>query len=302
MKLGRQRLVVAELVNHGEVEVAVAQALRALLRIGLVEHELDPGVALAKRAIARGTRIAPAVENQRSAGRPRAARRSPEPRPWRRQRIDDPLRVGDERLPGWVSTTPRPRRSTPPRRAPAVLGARARISVTGWGFWGAYVFISGYVTLGFGGYAHAVTGVPVIAGALCLIAACLALNLLGVRVTGAAQRCGLRAWRACSRSRPGAALERSSRHACARSSRHVAHACWRRLPAILGGLDVVAAAGEEIERPERNLPRAILITLGAVLGLYLLVCYVAVGVMPSRALGPRRPRWPTRPLASTRAR
>src|SRR5690242_16690705 len=28
----------------------------------------------------------------------------------------------------------------------------------GWGYWGAYIFISGYVTLGFGGYLHALTG------------------------------------------------------------------------------------------------------------------------------------------------
>ena len=47
----------------------------------------------------------------------------------------------------------------------------------------------------------------------------------------------------------------------------------------------MAAAGEEIERPERNLPRAIFITLGAVLGLYLLVCLVAVGVSSAAALG-----------------
>jgi hypothetical protein len=57
----------------------------------------------------------------------------------------------------------------------------------GWGYWGAYVFVSGYATIGFGGYLRAVTGLP-------------------------------------------------------------------------------AAAGEEVERPERNLPRVILLTLAAVLG------------------------------------
>src|SRR5215472_5806448 len=42
----------------------------------------------------------------------------------------------------------------------------------GWGYWGAYIFVSGYVTLGFGGYLHALTGLSPIAGALALIVLC----------------------------------------------------------------------------------------------------------------------------------
>jgi basic amino acid/polyamine antiporter, APA family len=53
-----------------------------------------------------------------------------------------------------------------------------------------------------------------------------------------------------------------------------------------GGFDMVAAAGEEVERPEHNLPRAILLTLAAVLGLYLTVTLVAVGTVPAARLGP----------------
>src|SRR5262249_20937581 len=52
-----------------------------------------------------------------------------------------------------------------------------------------------------------------------------------------------------------------------------------------GGFDMVAAAGEEITSPERNLPRAILLTLLLVLGLYLLVTFVALGVLPWNELG-----------------
>jgi basic amino acid/polyamine antiporter, APA family len=48
---------------------------------------------------------------------------------------------------------------------------------------------------------------------------------------------------------------------------------------------MIAAAGEEVARPERTLPRAILMTLAAVAGLYLAVCLVAVGVVSSAALG-----------------
>src|SRR5207244_11410421 len=52
-----------------------------------------------------------------------------------------------------------------------------------------------------------------------------------------------------------------------------------------GGFDMVAAAGEEIASPERNLPRAILLTLFLVLGLYLLVTFVALGTLPWNELG-----------------
>jgi APA family basic amino acid/polyamine antiporter len=52
-----------------------------------------------------------------------------------------------------------------------------------------------------------------------------------------------------------------------------------------GGFDIVAAAGEEIVDPERNLPRAILITLAAVLAIYLGVTAVGIGVLGASALG-----------------
>jgi APA family basic amino acid/polyamine antiporter len=171
--------------------------------------------------------------------------------------------------------------------ARAVLGRRMGF-LMGWGFWGAYLFISGYVTLGFGGYLHAVTGLPPLAGALGLIAACLALNLLGVRVTGAAQSlviavalAGLLAFALWGL--PSVDLERLDPFLPA----GLEGVLLASLLAFLafGGFDMVAAAGEEIDRPERNLPRAILITLGAVLGLYLLVCLVAVGVLSGAALG-----------------
>jgi len=158
----------------------------------------------------------------------------------------------------------------------------------GWAFWGAYLFISGYVTLGFGGYLHAVSGLPVLVGALGLIAVCLALNLLGVRITGAAQTVvigvalvGLLAFAAWGL--PSVEAQRFDPFL----PKGLQGVLLASLLAFLafGGFDMVAAAGEEIEHPERNLPRAILITLGAVLGLYLLVCFVAVGVLASDALG-----------------
>src|SRR6266566_1408571 len=51
----------------------------------------------------------------------------------------------------------------------------------GWGYWGAYLFISGYVTLGFGGYLHALLGLPAVAGALGLTGLCMIINLIVFR-------------------------------------------------------------------------------------------------------------------------
>jgi APA family basic amino acid/polyamine antiporter len=157
----------------------------------------------------------------------------------------------------------------------------------GWGYWGAYVLLSGYVTLGFGGYLQAASGLPAPLGAVALVAACTGLNLLGVKVSGRAQvavvlaavvgLCGLVAW-----GLPAVELERLRPFA--------PHGPGGLLPAALvaflafGGFDMIAAAGEEVRQPERNLPRAILLTLAAVLGLYLLVALVALGTVPAGRL------------------
>jgi len=160
--------------------------------------------------------------------------------------------------------------------------------VMGWGYWGAYVFVSGYVTIGFGGYLEAVTGLPAAAGAVALVAASAALNLLGVRVSGRAQTlvvlvavvglAGFVVW-----GLPEVALQRLRPFLP-----HGGHGVFlAALVAFLsfGGFDMVAAAGEEVQRPERNLPRAILLTLTTVLGLYLLVVMVALGTVPAARLG-----------------
>jgi basic amino acid/polyamine antiporter, APA family len=53
----------------------------------------------------------------------------------------------------------------------------------------------------------------------------------------------------------------------------------------LNGYDVIAAAAEEIDRPERNLPAAMIGTLTLVLALYLLVSVVALGAVRGSVLG-----------------
>lgn len=158
----------------------------------------------------------------------------------------------------------------------------------GWGYWGAYIFVSGYVTLGFGGYLHTLTGLPTIIGALGLIIACTILNLSGVQLSGLVQSLVIGGAIAALLGfsllgLPHLQLDRLTPF-FPYGPGGVALATLLAFLAS-GGFDMVAAAGEEITSPERNLPRAILLTLLIVLGLYLLVTFIALGVLPWSQLG-----------------
>src|SRR2546425_1717630 len=158
----------------------------------------------------------------------------------------------------------------------------------GWGYWGAYIFISGYVTLGFGGYLHSLTGLPPIPGALALIGISTAINLIGVRLSGLVQSLviGVAIVALLGFSVLGLPLVLIE-HFTPFLPFGLGGVAVATLLAFLafGGFDMVAAAGEEIASPERNLPRAILLTLFVVLGLYLLVTFVALGTLPWNVLG-----------------
>ena len=168
-----------------------------------------------------------------------------------------------------------------------VLGPRWGFAM-GWIYWGAYLFVSGYVTIGFGGYLSAATGLPAAAGAVALVAVCTGVNLLGVRIAGAAQTivivvavAGLVAFAAWGMpdADPGRLVPFAPHGA--------GGVLLAALPAFLafGGFDMIAAAGEEVRDPSRNLPRAILATLFTVLLVYLLVTYVALGTLRWDRLG-----------------
>jgi basic amino acid/polyamine antiporter, APA family len=158
----------------------------------------------------------------------------------------------------------------------------------GWIYWGAYVFLSGYVTIGFGGYLHAASGFPVILGSTLLVAVLTVINLLGVKFAGWTQTivigvaiiglAGFSFW-----GLPSVDLD----HMTPFLPNGVNGIFLAALVAFLsfGGFDMVAAAGEEIKKPEENLPRAILLTLFGVLALYLIVAFVTLGTMDSGRLG-----------------
>ena len=158
----------------------------------------------------------------------------------------------------------------------------------GWGYWGAYIFISGYVTLGFGGYLHALTGLPPVAGALALIGISTAINLAGVRLSGLVQSVviGVAIIALLAFSVLGLPHVHLAQFTPFLPYGFAGVAAATLLAFLaFGGFDMVAAAGEEISSPERNLPRAILLTLFLVLGLYLLVTFVALGTLPWNELG-----------------
>ncbi|WP_251863838.1 amino acid permease [Achromobacter sp. Marseille-Q4962] len=168
-----------------------------------------------------------------------------------------------------------------------VLGRRWGF-LMGWVFWGAYLFISGYVTLGFGGYLGSLTGLPPAWGAIALVAACVAVNAAGVRLSGQMQVLVIGVALAGLLGFALAGLPSVQTH---RFTPWMPNGASGMLSAALiaflafGGFDMVAAAGEEIERPERNLPLAILLTLAIVLVVYLLVAFAALGTLDWRLLG-----------------
>ena len=51
------------------------------------------------------------------------------------------------------------------------------------------------------------------------------------------------------------------------------------------GYEIIAQTGEELHHPERNLPRAIFLSIAIVVAIYLLVAFVAVGVPVQQTLG-----------------
>lgn len=169
----------------------------------------------------------------------------------------------------------------------AVLGSHWGF-LMGWGLWGAYLFASGYVTIGFGGYLSRMTGLPPMLGIVALVTVITAVNLAGVRVSGRVQSAVILLGIAALATfgilgLPSVEVDRLDPF-FPEGFGGVAQASLLAFLAF-GGFDMVAAAGEEVADPKRNLPRAILLTLVSVLGLYLLVTFVAVGVLPYKQLG-----------------
>lgn len=189
----------------------------------------------------------------------------------------------------------------------AVLG-RYWGFLMGWVYAGSWLFIGGYVSLGFGKYLQQLlfgkglqvfSGVLPIVGALSLIMGFVLINLTGGRLVGRVQKrivllavvtligYGVVGLYSAATDLHGADISRFSQ-----SLPHGISGVLEVAPLAflaLAGFDMVAAAGEEVEKPKRTLPLAILLTLGIVLLLYLLVTAATAGVLPRSALSSLSP-------------
>jgi APA family basic amino acid/polyamine antiporter len=152
------------------------------------------------------------------------------------------------------------------------------------------VFASGFITLGFGGYLQSLTGLPPVASAVGLIVLISTINLCNPRLATRIQIVAIVV--------AGSALATFAGFGAPDAILHVQNVLPL-LPTGLGGVlmaapaaflalngfDAVAAVGDEVVRPERTLPRAIVLTLVCAVTLYVLVTLAALGALPWQVLG-----------------
>jgi basic amino acid/polyamine antiporter, APA family len=189
----------------------------------------------------------------------------------------------------------------------AVLGRYSGF-VMGWVYAGSWFFIGGYASRGFGQYLQQLffgkeprilSGTFPIIGALSLIVGIVLVNLAGGRFFARVQK-GIVLLAVVTMIGYGVASLYSAvigLHDAdiSRFSLSLPHGISGILEVTpfaflaLAGFDMVATAGEEVEKPKRTLPLAILLTLGIVLLLYLLVTAATAAVLPPSALGSLSP-------------
>lgn len=168
-----------------------------------------------------------------------------------------------------------------------VLGRKLGF-LSGWNYWGSYLFVSGYVTLGFGGYLSYLTGLGRLYGSLILVLAITLVNVAGIRTSGRTQTVLVFvAIGALSAYAISGIPHVNAANLTPFFPMGAGGTISASLVAFLafGGFDMIASAGEEIKDPERNLPRAIILTLAVVLGLYLAVVLVSIGTTSWMVIG-----------------
>jgi APA family basic amino acid/polyamine antiporter len=160
--------------------------------------------------------------------------------------------------------------------------------LAGWAYWSGYLVVSGYVILGFGGYFEALTGLPRIPAGIGLVCVLTSVNLLGVRISARIQMVVvatevlillLVAVIGAIRADPARLVPFAPN-----GPRGVLGASLAAFLAF-GGFDQVAALGEEVRDPRRNLPLAIAASLTSVLVLYAGLLYAALGSAGYQELG-----------------
>ena len=156
----------------------------------------------------------------------------------------------------------------------------------GWTYVGSWLFICGYIVLGFGNYLHVLFNVQPIEGALALIVGIVALNLIGRSLFSRVQSVIVLLVVTALIGYGIVGLPHIKYSYFSPFFPHGMRGILAVAPLAflaLAGFEIVATTGEEVEQPKRNLPLAILLTLGTVLMLYLLVIFVTTGLLPHSA-------------------
>jgi APA family basic amino acid/polyamine antiporter/amino acid efflux transporter len=161
-------------------------------------------------------------------------------------------------------------------------------TIVGWANMGAWISGASFVGTGFGEYLHLVVpAVPAVVGACTLTAVIVVMNLFGLRMSGRTQFlimilevCFLAVFVAFG----------SAHVTPSRFTPFVTHG-WLGIltAAVVGfigllGWDAVVVAAEEIDNPQRTIPRAVFASLSIVFLLYLGLLVVINGVLPTSAL------------------
>ncbi len=158
-----------------------------------------------------------------------------------------------------------------------------------WGFisLSSYLGVAAYMGIGFGNYLHALLPLPSLVGSLLLFIALTLFNVYDVhlvdRLLTLIVLLTLMSLLALSL---GGLLSLHS-HVLLPVLPHGFGGIMNATPLAflaLSGFDVLAAAGEEVDRPQRTLPLAIFLTLAIVFSLYVLICIVLVSLLPASVL------------------
>jgi APA family basic amino acid/polyamine antiporter len=161
-------------------------------------------------------------------------------------------------------------------------------TVAGLGLWLSLLLKSAFALVGFGAYLSMITDLPLKAAAFALLIAIVVLNVLGVKTIGRLQKLVLTTvvvglailtYMGISAFKPEllvpAFTKETQGFIAAVAFVYVSYA----------GVTKVGAIAEEVKNPGRNLPLGILLSLAIVMGIYAVVVFLLVGIVPAEKLG-----------------
>lgn len=160
-------------------------------------------------------------------------------------------------------------------------------TVAGLALWLSMLLKSAFALIGVGTYLIVLTDLPLRPTASVLLAGIIGLNVMGVKKVGRAQVAIVSVTLAALLLLTAFALGETRR---ANLEHELTHGVSGLVAAAsfvfvsYNGVTKVAAIAEEVKNPARNLPLCMLLSLGLAMGLYVLVSFTLVGVIPHTEL------------------